>query len=293
MPTKAPRYSSEEVLHSFQVEVNTFEELYKQEVTQGAIHDYHRTTFYHVFRYNGKGNVHYVEGKKILLGKDSLLIINRNVLHKYATEKCSGNMVLFTDTFLGSTQEKINFLNNSTLLQGSYVVIPMMSERFAVTVDFYFSQMRKLHIEKITDLPLSTAVILRNCLHNMLLTIEREYRLRNATLIAPSNNNSYMLQFKNLLDVHYQEQKQVAFYAEMLKISEKKLSLITHHVHGISAKTYINEKIVQEAIWLLKNTTLNQGEIADRLGLDFTYFVKFFRKHIGSTPAKHRHKLLA
>jgi len=40
----------------------------------------------------------------------------------------------------------------------------------------------------------------------------------------------------------------------------------------------------------LKNTTLNQGEIAYRLGLDFTYFIKFFRKHTGYTPAKYRQK---
>ena len=293
MPTKAPRYSSEEVLHSFEIEVNTFEELYAQEVVQDTIHEYHRTDFYHIFRYSGKGNVHYVENKKIALTRDSLLIINRNVLHKYAEQRCRGDMVLFTDTFFGSTHEKIDFLNSCALLQGSYMVIPLMSESFAAMVDYYFAQMKKQHIEKKSELPLSTAILLRNCLHNLLLTIEREYRLRNASLIAHSHNNKYMQQFKSLLDAHFQAQKQVAFYAEQLQVSEKKLSHITHSVHGFSAKTYINERVLQEAIWLLKNTTLNQGEIADKLGLDFTYFVKFFRRHTGSTPAKYRQKLLA
>ncbi len=293
---KFPRYTSSEVIRVAGIEINTFEELYAQEVAQEAIYECHRANFYHIFRYTGKRNVHYVEDKKVVLYNDSLLIVNQNVLHKYSRHKCKGNLLLFTASFFGGTQEKVDYLHTCSLLQDSYAVIPTPSERCLAVVDAYFALMRGLHSgEKISrevqtpnDIPIRHAMALRNWLHNMLLEVEREYRVRNASLIAASDDNAYMYQFKALLDKRYQTEKQVSFYAAQLGLSEKKLSSIVYAVHGFSAKEYINEKMLQEAIWLLENTTLNQGEIADKLGFDFTYFVKFFRKHIGTTPAKYR-----
>jgi len=197
-------------------------------------------------------------------------------------------MVLFTDTFLVRTPEKADFLNNCTLFQSNYAIIPMQSEEFITAVDTYFSLMRNLRPEG--KLKTAETGVLRNWLYILLMIIERQYRLRNTKFVASINNKDYMQQFKTLLDTHYQTQKQLVFYAKKLRISERKLSEIVYAAYGFSAKTYINEKILLEAILLLKNTTLNQGEIAHSLGLDFTYFIKFFRKHTGLTPAKYRQK---
>ena len=197
-------------------------------------------------------------------------------------------MVLFTDTFLARTPEKVDFMNNCMLFQSNYAVIPMQSEEFATAVDSCFSLMKDLHPE--CKLKIAETGVLRNWLYVLLMIIERQYRLRNTKLLASTNNNDYMHRLKQLLDMHYQTQKQLDFYAEKLQISERKLSQIVRNAYGFSAKTYINEKILFEAIILLKNTTLNQGEIANKMGLDFTYFVKFFRKHTGVTPAKYRQR---
>jgi AraC-like DNA-binding protein len=135
-------------------------------------------------------------------------------------------------------------------------------------------------------------ILLRNWLHNLLITLEREYLSRQQRFGFPTGQNctheEEVRQFKILLDMHYRKQKQVGFYAKELGISEKKLAEAVSSVYGISVKKYINEKILTEAIRLLENTTLSQGEIALELGFDFTYFIKFFRKHTGMTPAKYR-----
>ena len=292
MATNVPRYSPEDVLHPTEAEVNTFEELYAQKVAQGTIHHDHRVNFYQVFRFQGEGNAHYVEGKEIALSQDCLLVINRNVMHRYAEQKCNGCMVLFSDTFFGGTHEKIEYLNTCTLLQGGYVVVPLHSPRTVALVDFYFEQMRKLRHER-KILPLSTLIVLRNWLHILLLTAEREYLQHNSvSLVFPSNTDDHMQRFRNLLDAHCKEHKHVGFYSSQLGLTEKQLSRTVRNMHGISAKAYITERILQEAVWMLKNTTLNQGEIANALGFDFTYFVKFFRRHTGITPAKHRQRLM-
>jgi AraC-like DNA-binding protein len=237
-----------------------------------------------------------VANRKITPGCDSLLIINRDVLHRYSRRKCSGSILLFTDAFLCGTVEKTRFLNSYTLLNDNYAVIPIRSERHAALIDLYFSLIKKLQPGKKTDFRQETATVAqrqliiasRNWLHNLLMTIEREYRQRSPDLPAQPDADERMPKFKSLLNEHFRTEKQVGFYAEQLCVSEKKLSQMVGSVHGISAKTYINERIMQEAVYLLEHTTLNQGEIALCLGFDFTYFVKFFRKHTGVTPARYR-----
>ncbi|MDR1055717.1 MAG: helix-turn-helix domain-containing protein [Prevotellaceae bacterium] len=282
MTIKTPRYSSEDVLNSLGIEVNSFEELYMQKVAQEMIYNYHRASFYHIFRYQGEGNTHYVKNKKIKIIDNSLLIVNRDILQRYSKHKCRGDMVLFNFNFFTSTQEKTNFLNQCTLFKNDYLIIPPGPGSFISSIDLYFSLMKmSIKKKKIREVDM---VLLRNWLHNLLIIIEREYH----RLDPIRNSKDCILEFKGLLDLYYQREKHVCFYAKKLNISERKLSQIVYAVHSISAKEYINEKILQEALRLLKNTTLNQGEIAAALGLDFTYFVKFFRKRFNITPAKYR-----
>jgi AraC-like DNA-binding protein len=296
MPAEHPRYIPDEILHASGVEVSTFDELYAQNFAPAILYGRHRASFYHIFRYTGEDNTHYVANRKITPGRNSLLIINRDVLHRYSRRKCSGTMVLFTDAFLCGTVEKTRFLNSYTLLRDSYAVVPIRSERHADLIDLYLSLIRKLQPGKKTDFRQATATVAqrqlliasRNWLHNLLMTVEREYRQRSPGLLAQPDADDCMSKFKALLNGHFRMEKQVRFYAEQLGVSEKKLSQTVDSVHGISAKTYINERIMQEAVYLLEHTTLNQGEIALRLGFDFTYFVKFFRKHTGGTPARYR-----
>ncbi|MDR2915669.1 MAG: AraC family transcriptional regulator [Tannerella sp.] len=289
-------YSPEDVIHATGIETNTFGELYAQKIAQQTIYAYHRTDFYHIFRYRGNHNTHYVEDKKLRLNGDSLLVLNKNILHRYSLHKCEGNMLTFSNGFFESMQEKADYLNRSVLLTGTHVVIPTPSKHCLAAVDAYFALIKQLQPEqktgdrkKISDyLPQQYAVVLRCYVHNLLMTIEREYLLNQRKLIADSEKDKHMRQFKILLDKHYRTEKQVEFYAGVLGLTEKKLSSIVHSTHGFSAKKYINEKMFREACRQLRFTTLTLGEIAGKLGFDSIYFVKFFYKRTGFTPKKYR-----
>ncbi|MDR1092204.1 MAG: helix-turn-helix domain-containing protein [Prevotella sp.] len=286
MATKTPRYSSEDVLYYLGIEVNSFDELYLQKVAQETIYHYHRASFYHIIRYQGEENTHYIKNKKIKFADNSLLIINHDILQQYSKHKCSGDMVLFNFNFFTSTKEKTDYLNQCTLFENDYLVIPPGSDSFMSSVDLYFSLMKtSIKRNKIQE---GDIVLLRNWLHNLLIIVEREYQLQKNRIDPIHNSEDCILQFKGLLDIYYRREKQVRFYAKKLNVSERKLSQIIYAVHSISAKEYINEKVFREAIRLVENTTLNQGEIATELGLDFTYYVKSFRKRFNTTPAKYR-----
>jgi AraC-like DNA-binding protein len=286
MSTNIFRYSTEDVLFPPGIEVISFEELYMQKIAQETIYEYHRASFYHVFRYRGNGNYHYVKNRKIKVPDNSLLIVNCDILQRYSKRKCKGDMVLFSSTFFTDSQEKADFLSQCALFKNDYVIIPPGTESFTSSVDLYFSLMRiQLRQTKIRE---TDKKMLRNWLHNLLITIEREYHLQKNQIAPILSSQNYLLQFKDLLNVYYQTEKQVHFYAKELGISDKMLSRIVSAAHGITAKEYISEKILSEAVRLLDTTTLNQDEIAARLGLDSVYFVKFFRKRFNLTPAKYR-----
>ncbi|MDR0509667.1 MAG: AraC family transcriptional regulator [Rikenellaceae bacterium] len=287
MATEIPRYQSFEVLDPFGIEVNTFEELYQQEIAQKTIYDEHRASFFHIFRYRGPGNVHYIEERKIANDGDSLLLVNRDVQQRYSKRKCRGEMALFSLTFFGDTPEKLEFISNCSLFNSSYSIVPIRTEEFAAEVDLYFSLMRQAC--RTGEMTHTETMIMRNWVHNLMIAVERELSQRKTLFsLPPVGTCVHMQQFRELLDANFQEQKHVGFYAGQMGLSEKKLSSIVEHAHGISAKAYIKEKLLEEAVRRLRHTTLNQGEIAAELGFDFTYFVKFFHKHVGVTPAKFR-----
>ncbi len=288
-PIDIQRHTAEEAIHPSGIEIFSFDILYRHEVAKQMIFTDHRSSFYHIFRcspYCKNTCTHYVEDKEVVFN-NSLLFINRDISHKYPMQMCDGFIVLFTDTFFASTYEKIDFLShNTTLFKNDYTLIPMQSAQCTTIVDLYLTLMKQRQPQDKTET--ANTIILRNLLHNLLMTIERECRARIPRISSLQDDEYYMQQFKTLLDEHYQTHKQVSFYATELRISEKRLSQIVYAKRGMSAKAFINEKMLTTAIFLLQNTTLNQAEIAQKLGLDAIYFLKFFSKHTGMTPARYR-----
>jgi AraC-like DNA-binding protein len=288
MITDIPRHRPREILDSTGIKIGTFSGLYKRGNPLGTLYDYHRTAFYHIFLYKGEDNCHYLRNKMMKLENNDLLIVNQNISHKFSTRECNGDMIIFSSAFFGNTKDKNDYLNHCSLFHNDYTVIKPCSDHFITGVKSYFSLM-KMQPDKAQVTELS---LLRNWLHNLLMVIEREYQLQKKQFVVPDGKDymSETQEFRSLLDIHYRTQKQVRFYAERLDLSEKQLTMSVSSVHGISAKEYISEKILSEAIRLLENTTLTQGEIANELGFDFTYFVKFFRKRKGITPARYRRR---
>jgi AraC-like DNA-binding protein len=278
-----PRYRPDKALNPMGIEIYPIEILHNKEIARSAIYDYHRASFYHIIRYRGTNNFHYIANKKIKLEHHNLLIVNRDIAQRFPLSKCEGDLIAFSASFFGSNQQKADYLNRSLLFQDAFTIVKPQSNKVLNLTDTYFSLMKHQYGQG-REIQLS---LLRNWLHNLLMVIEREYG-KQSKLLALPNGQRCLQQFKSLLDTSYCVQKQVSYYAGALDISERKLSRLVFAVYGITAKEYIAERVLSEAMRLLKNTTLNQGEIANRLGLDLTYFIKFFRRRIGQTPARYR-----
>ncbi len=83
--------------------------------------------------------------------------------------------------------------------------------------------------------------------------------------------------------------KQVSQYADVLHLSTYQLNAITKSAVAKSASELINEQIILEAKRYLLATPNQVKDIADHLGYeDFSYFIRFFKKHTGYSPEAFR-----
>lgn len=97
--------------------------------------------------------------------------------------------------------------------------------------------------------------------------------------------------FIRLLPQHFVEHHDIGFYASALNISSVYLSRVVRQVTGRTVVDYINQMIVMEASFLLRTSTMNIAQIADRLHFaDTPSFSKFFSRLKGVSPREYRTK---
>jgi len=95
--------------------------------------------------------------------------------------------------------------------------------------------------------------------------------------------------FRDLVEEYYIYHKTVAEYSEMMKLSKKTINQSTRSVVGVSAKQYINNRLLLEIKRYLSQGDLLNYEIADILGFEeASNMTNFFKRYEGISPKKFR-----
>jgi AraC-like DNA-binding protein len=96
-------------------------------------------------------------------------------------------------------------------------------------------------------------------------------------------------QFLGLLDKALIEYAYADLFAEALGVTQKKLNAIARDLSGKTACQLVEERIVDNAMGLLRSTSLPIQEIAWKLGYeDQYYFSRMFKKVAGLSPRQYR-----
>lgn len=106
------------------------------------------------------------------------------------------------------------------------------------------------------------------------------------------NAHPVLSKFLNLIDLNFNEERSVAFYADRLHISANYLNIISKKNLNTSASSLIQNRILLEAKRLLKVSEKSVKDIVYDLGFyDHASFSKFFKSNTGMTPTQFREKL--
>lgn len=102
-------------------------------------------------------------------------------------------------------------------------------------------------------------------------------------------DNPHIGFFIDLVDSCFRTKHEVNFYAERMSMTPNYLNKIVRSMLGVSTKSYINGKIVNEACQLLEYTSLSVKEISTSVGFsELSYFIRFFNRNKGMTPVQYR-----
>mgnify|MGYP002560152514 CR=1 FL=1 len=125
----------------------------------------------------------------------------------------------------------------------------------------------------------------------LLLTVSSFGKTGQTAGKARSRQETMTVNFFSLLIGSGGKERKVSHYADKLCISPKHLTTVVKQVTGHSAQSWINEVAVIEARRHLKTTDMTIRQISDKMHFQSSSsFVRFFRKHTGTTPLKYREK---
>ncbi len=130
-------------------------------------------------------------------------------------------------------------------------------------------------------------------LNHMLCTITSYYNTLfdrpQSSSSAHRSANDIFDRFIYLVNSHCKEQRQLAFYAKKICITERYLGTVIRQVSGITAKEWIDRAVITAAKVMLRHSNLQIAEITERLHFSNpSFFCKYFKRLEGCTPQEYR-----
>ncbi len=110
---------------------------------------------------------------------------------------------------------------------------------------------------------------------------------------TPQRMEEIFIGFLRLLPRHFAIHHDIGFYASSLNISNVYLSRVVRQVSGRTVVDYINQMLLMESIFLLRNSQLSISQIAEHLHFsDTPSFSKFFSRMSGKSPRDYRNHIV-
>ncbi|MCS3528940.1 AraC family transcriptional regulator [Chryseobacterium sp. JUb7] len=223
-----------------------------------------------------------IDFREVLLSDAAVSYVASGQVHRYLKQKdCDGWFVFIETALVSKTYLEIfnTYLNSNQL-----VSVSAQSEIFSL-VPVFESVLKGQSAPFQKELTASLAESLVG------LVVRDLAQTHHSEKLIGGKKHKTLIEFKQLIQTHYKNSKQVQEYASLLNITPLYLNELIKELTGFSASYWIHQEIILEAQRLLYYTDLDIKEIAFELGFeDHAYFSRFFKKHTAVTASHFRNK---
>ena len=247
----------------------------------------HYLTYYDITLITeGEGNL-FIDEYKCSLEKHTIILSSPGQIRTWECKTIpKGFVIIFEEEFLCSFFNDIKFVQKL-----SYFNKPGLNPYLKINAkEFKFLSNLLNSVEKEIKTDISGENhMLRALLYQILIWINRKY----ISVYSKSNRitNNYVSDFIQLVNDFFRSDHSVESYANKLNITSGHLNDIVKKNLKITAKKFIQNRILLEAKRLLNYSDLTISEIAWKLNYnDLSYFIRFFKKSTGLTPVQFRKK---
>ncbi|MGW3562647.1 helix-turn-helix domain-containing protein [Streptomyces sp. NPDC000941] len=263
------------------VEVMPLAEL-RRRVSEHVLARPQRPDFHHLLTLTAGDLRHIVDFNGYALRPGSWLWVRPGQVHQWGDlTRAEGTLILFQQDVLDPATATAAHVDNP---HAPVLTTPVAADAEAVTMA---AEHLSREFQALGHLPLEVHIAaLRHLLAVLLL------RLAHLTVPvgspAPEPDETY-LRFRDAVERHFTATRRVEDYAHMLGYSGRTLARATLANAGLSAKEFIDRRVVLEAKRLLAHSDETAARISDHLGfVTPSQFSKYFMQRTGRSPIDFR-----
>lgn len=239
---------------------------------------YHVHNVYELY-YLFDGRVQYsIEGETYDLKEGSIVFISKEIPHK--TMDFSSHHERFLIMFNDEAVPEDLLVDFKNIIIGKHLVLPPdKKHKFELILadmekekqinDSYSARMLKKHLQSLI------VFVLRN----------RKHIIDKSDIKIPS----YIDKITKYISENFSEDIKLERLSQTVFLNKTYMSRKFKELTGISISDYISAVRIEEAVKLLRETSLSVTEIASKCGFNNNnYFSAVFKKRIGTLPLKYR-----
>lgn len=249
-------------------------------VGEGPIRDPHRHDYHELMWLSAGEGVQLIDGEAHAIVPGTVTVIARGQVHQFQHARgLRGALLRITDAALGGSESRLLGRRGAPVI----TVPPGECDRFS-------SVLRALHAETRRPPDPYAPDLVRHLTATVLLWLARwDDASRAERPQADDADVALQARFAERLERDHARHHDVAHYADALGVPAAALSRALVAVTGRATKELIVERVMTEAMRLLRFTDLTVGEVAFRVGYeDPLYFSRAFKRYAGRAPQAYR-----
>lgn len=235
----------------------------------------HRIDFYALIWFTENGGEHFIDFESFPVQKDTVFLLAPNQVHAMPGAALpQARVMVFSPRFFQRIEEP-------SLRR---LFLPFRKEGIVIP-DSLRQPLRTLFdLVLLESGQYGDSTLLLHYIHAFLQHLERLYDARNLT-----GEDQRIGQLLQLLQDHYKEEKNTAFYARQIGLSPKRLNEILKDKMDTTVSGLLYHLLLIEAKRELYHDRRSVKEVAYELGFsDPSYFARFFKKRTGLGPEAFR-----